>query len=288
MTTATQKPMDITIIDKGNIRFFKELLLPETFELLRTGAAVFALGALEDGAACGALAGRPHAGSFQITSFFVAQGSREKGAGTALLDELFRIAALQEELRALRCEFTIASEEHRLLAHFLAKHGFVPEQPENAVVSVSLASLKKLPYYRETQPSCRVYSFEELPETLLRAFDRRLTLEAGALFDCPLEQVPLDRACSMATIRDNAIDGCLLLEKRGGKLLSLSYADAGKAEGGGSFSSMLISAYRRVVNKYPEDTEVLIQPVTPLTSALVARLAPESRSVSRAASRPLR
>lgn len=280
--------METTIIDKGNLACFEKLLLPETAEGLRTGAAVFALGALDGDTACGALAGGPRNGRFYITSFFVAQDSRGRGAGTALLDELIRIAARQEELSELRCEFTVSCSEHQLLADFLKGHGFAFASPENAVVTVALASLGKLPFYRDTQPGCRVYSLSELPKGLLHGLDRRLTLEAGPLFDRALEQVPLDAECSKATIRDNAVDGCLLLETLGKDRLSLAYADAGTGEGGGIFSSMLLAAYHAAEKKYPQDTEVLIQPVTPLAAALVTRLAPEARAVSYAASRALR
>lgn len=279
--------METSIIDKGNIGNFEKLLLPEAARMLLAGEAIFALGAVEDGVACGALAGGPRDGRFEITSFFVAQDSRGRGAGTALLDELFRIAAMQEELTEIGCEFTIYTQSHEQLATFLKNHGFQLEAPKNSIVSVALASLVKLPYYKNTKPSCRVYSLAELPDGVLRRFERRLSLEAGPLFDKPLLEMPLDRACSMATLADNEIDGCLLIEKSEEKLLSLAYADSGAAGGAGAFSSMLLAAFQIGVSKYPEDTRVLIQPVTPLSEALVARLAPEAKVLSRRAVRPL-
>ena len=57
---------------------------------------------------------------------------------------------------------------------------------------------------------------EKMAARQLRA-GPRLRLEAGALFDEALEKVPLDRECSMATMKDNEIDGCLLIEKRADK-----------------------------------------------------------------------
>jgi len=279
--------MDITIIDKGNVSYFEKMLLPEVPQMLREGAAIFALGAVEDGVACGALAGGPRNGSFFIQSFFVAQECRGKGMATALMDELVRIA-LQTQLTELRCEFTISCDEHRLLAAFLKERGFAFSDSDDAVVAVPLASLEKLPYYKDTKTACRIYGFNELPESLIRNLDRRLSHEDGALFDLPLEKLPLDRECSTATLKDNAIDGCMLIEKQGDRLLSLSYADAGANAGGSVFSSLLVTAYQTAVKKYPADTMVLIQPVTPLTAALVTRLAPEAESLSRSAKYALR
>lgn len=278
--------MDITTIDKGNIAFFEKMLLPEVPRRLLAGEAIFALGAVEDGVACGALAGGPQNGCFYIKSFFVAQDSRRRGAGTALLEELVRIAE-QTRLVDLRCAFTISSPEHQLLADFLGSRGFRFEQQDNELVSVALASLAKLAYYRDTEPNCRVFRLSELPESVLRALDRRLSSEGGPLFDQPLTQAPLDLECSAATLKNNAVDAFLLLEKRGDRLLELAYASSGASEGGGIFSSLLITAYRAAVEKYPPDTSVLIQPVTPLSAALVARLAPEAESRSRCALLPL-
>ncbi|MGI5979723.1 MAG: GNAT family N-acetyltransferase, partial [Oscillospiraceae bacterium] len=278
--------METTIIDKGNIRYFEKMLLPEVTQMLLDGKAIFALGAVEDGTACGALAGGPREGRFYIRSFFVPQDSRKRGVGTVLLEELVRIAALQEELHELRCEFTISCEDHRLLADFLKKRGFAFEQPENAIVSVPLASLAKLSYYKETEPVCRVYRLSELPDSALRMLDRRLIAEAGPLFERSIDKMPLDLDCSTATMKNNEIDACLLLQKRGDSRLELSYANAGTSEDAGVFSSLLITAYRSAIKKYPQNTVVQIQPVTPLSAALVSRLAPDAQSLSRCALLP--
>ena len=116
--------METTIIDRGNLQYYETLLLPEAAQMIRGGAPIFALGAVEDGTACGALAGGPWDGKFEIISFFVARERRNRGAGTALLGELVRIAAMQEELREIDCSFSCRSVEQERLAAFLGKHGF--------------------------------------------------------------------------------------------------------------------------------------------------------------------
>lgn len=116
--------MKTTIIDKGNLQFYETLLLPEAAQMIRNGTPVFALGAVENGAACGALAGGPWNGHFEILSFFVARERRNRGAGTALLNELIRVASLQPELREIDCSFPCHSVEEERLAEFLKKRGF--------------------------------------------------------------------------------------------------------------------------------------------------------------------
>lgn len=116
--------MNTTIIDRGNLQYYESLLLPEAAQMIRSGTPIFALGAVENGAACGALAGGPRQGKFEISSFYVARERRNQGAGSALLDELVRIASLQEELREISCLFTNLNVEQERLAAFLKKHGF--------------------------------------------------------------------------------------------------------------------------------------------------------------------
>lgn len=92
--------------------------------MIREGKPIFALGAVEDGTALGALAGGPRNGEFEIVSFFVAREQRNRGAGTALLEELVRIAALQSELRQIRCSFENLTVEQERLVEFLKRHDF--------------------------------------------------------------------------------------------------------------------------------------------------------------------
>lgn len=282
--------METTIIDRDNLQYFRTLLLPETVQKLLSGAPVFALGAVDDGMACGALSGGSVGSSFLIDSIFVCSRFRQRGAGTALLTELVRIAALQENLSTLRCSFTIGCPDHELLADFLDRHGFTFEPVPDSIVSIPLEALSRLSFYKNTQTSVRVYTLSELSDSMLRTLDKRLAADGGQLLEQPLDRAPLERECSTVTVKNGAIDACLLIEKKGDRLLSFSYADAGSTIGSGSvFSGMLISTYRLVKGKYPPDTSILIQPVTPLSQALLVRLAPpETRSLSRSAVRELR
>ena len=282
--------METTIIDRDNLQYFQTLLLPETVQKLLLGEPVFALGAVDNGRACGALSGGTIGDSFFIDSIFVCSSCRRQGAATALLDELARIAALQENLSALRCSFTISCADHILLADFLERHGFAFEKVPDSVVSIPLGALSRLSFYNNTRTSVHVYTLSELSDSMLRVLDKRLAAEGGQLLEQPLDKAPLERDCSTVTVKNGAIDACLLIEKESEKLLSFSYADAGSTIGSGSvFSGMLITSYRQVKDKYPPDTAILIQPVTLLSQALLLRLAPpETRSLSRAAIRILR
>ena len=281
--------METTIIDKENLQYFKTLLLPQAREMLGTGAPLFALGAVDGGMACGALTGGPLGGCFHIDSLFVAPSCRGRGVGTALLDELVRVASQEEKLTELRCEYTISCGEHERLEPFLRRYGFEFQENDDATVSVPLDKLADFAFFKNTQPSCVIHTLSEMSDSMIRSLDRRLTADTGPLFDQPLDSAPLDSDCSTVTVKDSAIDACCLIEKKGEKLISLAYADAGSTTGGGSvFSSMLITAYRLGVKAYPAGTQILIQPVTPLSRALVERIAPNARKLSRTAVRSLR
>ena len=279
--------MDVTIIDKDTLQYFESLLYPQTVELLRAGQPYVALGAVDNGTACGALGGGPQGGVFFVEQLFVCPSCRGRGAGTALLDELVRLCTFLPDICELRCSYTVRCSDHEKLRGFLQKQGFRPENHEDGFVSVPLSSLERLSFYKNEKPSMRVYTLDELPDSLLRGLDRRLSADAGPVFRTPLEKAPIERSMSTATLAGNAIDGCLLFEKLDDSRLSLRYADAGAVQSGGVFTSLLIRSYRAAVEKYPSDVEILIQPVTELSQALVKRLAPDARNLSYSAVRPL-
>lgn len=278
--------MEVTLIDKSNLKYFRPLLLPSSVQKLEQELPVVAIGAVDKGIAVGALAGGPLGGIFNIESLFVASSCRGRGAGTALLAELVRVCQLQENISELSCDFLISCEDHEKLAAFLRAQGFSLENAEDTTVAIPLDELTRLSFYKTAQASCRVYTLEDLPENLLRGLDKRLMADSGPVLEQPLTQAPLDHFCSTVTVKNAAIDACLLIEKKGERLISLSYADAGSSIGSGSvFTSLLITSFRNASKKYPVGTRVLIQPVTPLSQALVGRLAPNARRVGYAAIR---
>ena len=279
--------MDITIIDKDNLQYFESLLYPQTVELLRAGQPYIALGAVDGGTACGALGGGPQGRDFFVEQLFVCPSCRGRGAGTALLKELIRLCAFLPEILELRCSYTVRCSDHEKLRGFLEKQGFRPENLEDGFVSVPLSTLAELPFYKTAKPTMRVYTLSELPNSLLRGLDRRLSADAGPVFQNPLEKAPIERDLSTATLAGNAIDGCLLFEKLDDGRLSLRHADAGTVQSGGVFTNLLIKSYEMALTKYPADTEVLIQPVTELSQALVKKLAPDARNLSYSAVLPL-
>ena len=279
--------MEVTLIDKDNLQYFESLLFPQTVKLLRADQPYLALGAVDDGTACGALGGGPQGGDFFVEQLYVCPSCRGRGAGTALLKELVRLCAFLPEIRELRCSYTVHCSDHEKLRGFLEKQGFRSEKLEDGFVSVPLSALAELAFYKTTKPAYRSYSLSELPESLLRGLDKRLALDAGPVLRQSLEKAPLDTDLSSATVAENKIDGCLLFERLADGRLSLSYADAGASQSGGVFSSLLIKSYQTALKKYPADTEVLIQPVTELSQALVKKLAPEARNLSYSAVLPL-
>lgn len=279
--------MEITAINTENLQLFQSLLYPATVEAISVGLPVVALGAVDEGAACGALSGVPDGDAIAIHSIFVAHASRGRGAGAALISELSRIARPVDGIYELRSSFTLGCEDHETLPGFFKALGFRVSELVNGVVSVPLSALEKLPFYENTKPDYKVYSFNELSENMLRSYEKRMKIDAGPILHKPLMSAPLDRECSVVTVSGSEIDGCMLVERLGERKLSLSYADAGSNQNAGVFSSMLITAYHLAIKKYPPDTEILIQPVTTLAQALVSRLAPEARRISYSAVRPL-
>lgn len=273
--------METTIIDKGNIHHFAKLLLQEEAKLIIEGKPLFALGLVDNGVACGALAGGPYDNVFRLTSFFVAPDYRNKGGATLLLNTLKELMLGQKELFEILTEFTIFNDEHRLIEKFFSHSGFSFAQSSESIFSVTLGDLAKNPFYSDNASEIEIHKFSSLPLACIRELDHTMRAADGAPLSVPLETAELDTDLSVAVLNGSHIDGFILFDHSFCGMLTLAYTDSGSKSGSSVFSAMLRTAYKNAKAKYSSDTKIIIQPVNSLTTALVEKLANGCDVISR-------
>ncbi|MEG1191276.1 MAG: GNAT family N-acetyltransferase [Oscillospiraceae bacterium] len=276
--------METTIIDIGNYKFFNEMLLPEAYARLEEGTPIFALGLVDEGIACGALAGRPKGSVFQLTSFFVAQSYRQKGGAKILLESLIDCMKGQGDLQEIDASFTMFTDDHRLFEGFLEHSGFVYEKERSPIISVALGALASNPFYLEEPETRKVRHFSELPESCLRELDKAMRVADGAPLAQPLDKAEIDKELSVAIMDGNRITSFLLFDHSFAGMLTLAFADPGHKDGAAEFAAMLRGAYQTAVKRYPPEAKIVIQPVNSFSSALVQKLAEGYEVVSKTAS----
>lgn len=274
--------METTIIDRGNLDFFTSFLLPDAALLLKEGKPIFALGLVENEEACGALAGGPRDGYFEISSFFIAPVKRGKGGGKLLLESLKSCMEGQSSLYGIRSDFTVTSGELSMYEDFLRHSGFEFKKPRETIYSVNLSSLSNSPFFSKAPGGLRVHQFLEIPTSCIRELDRSVRVSDEAILPLPLDKAELDPELSVAVMDGSRIDGFMVFDRSINGQLTLAYADSG-AGGSAAFSSMLSASYQKALAKYPKDTEIIINCVNAISISLLERLAPEGRPLSRSA-----
>lgn len=265
--------MEVTIIDKGNIHFFKSLLIPEAVQMLIEGKPLFALGLIDNGVACGALAGGPYENVFTILSLFVAPDYRRKGGAALLLQTLEDLTLRIDELYEIRAAFSVISEEHRLIEGFLKSSGFTFERENESIKEIRLGALKDIPFFSVRSVETEVEKLSALPKSLLRELDRSMRAGDGAPLPVPLDHAEFEPDLSLCVLSGGHIDSFVLFDHSSCGLLTLAYAFSGTKRGTAVFSSMLKAAFHNAQEKYSDDTRIIIHTVTPLSEALVEKLA---------------
>jgi GNAT superfamily N-acetyltransferase len=267
--------MYLSAITEDNLNYFKLLLLPHVFELLTKGEDLTAIGLAEDGLACGAAAGYLDGDTFVLSSLFVADGYREKGGGTLLLQALKSAAASLKTVLWLRVDYTVSRQEHQGLAPFLERLGFEPVTGGLAIYGLKLGDVAKADFFAKSEGKAQSdLPFSEIPEIYIKMLDRGLVSTGTRPFEQPLDKAQLDRELSVGIVKDGKIEAYLVFDFSFDETLTLAYAFSGAEgpESAGRLISMLRSSFKRAAVKYPDDTQIIIYAATNITAALMERI----------------
>lgn len=277
--------MQIGLITGKELPYFASLLLLQTAEQLRAGQPVTALGLVQDQTACGAVAGYLEGERFLITSLYVAPAYRRRGGGRLLMDTLQSLIENESGAKEAELRFTVTTEEHRSLLPFLNAIGYSREDPYGK--NIYLTTVEKTadsPFFAKAKKSglC-LADMDDVELALLEKFGPK---DSMRLPPRGLRSPGIDRDVSVAAVKDNRLMGLVVCDHSccGTLTLASLWGAAGNPQ---LVVSLLRSAFARVKEKYPSQTPLAFQAVTPVSVRLLKGLLPDAEPVSYIYYRPM-
>lgn len=274
--------MEIGVLPLEDPGVFRSLLLPETADALAAGEPVTALALTEDALALGAAAGYLEGGRFQLSSLYVAPNHRRRGGGRLLVETLSRL--LEKTPVSMEINFIVTREEHETLPAFLEALGFQEETGDGEdIYRLLLSEVASSPFFAKA--AGRGTAFADLDEGLLRQADKAALVSGAPRPECGLAGPGVDRDMSVALVQEGEIRAFVAFDRSCCGGLTLAAAWSGKA-GPAALPALLGSAFVRGQEKYPPDTLLAVQAVNRASAALIKKLIPGAKPLSRRFVRP--
>ena len=264
----------VTSIDAENLTYFRRFLLPQAADRIDTGEQLPAVGLAEGTVACGAAAGYIEENEFQLLSLFVAPDYRRKGGGSRMLAAFREVLQTLPEISFLGAHYTVTQEDHLTLEPFFQANGFLSEKEKSPYRSVMLGELSGKGFFSAPEPDrlpAGVQPFSELPPIYVRLLEKRLAAEENT--QSPFSADTLNGELSLGVVEDGKIAACVVFDGTFPDRVTLAYAGskpAGKAPM--LFPVLLRSAFGRLQKRFPPETEVVFQTVTPESDRLAEKL----------------
>ena len=280
--------MELGYISTQELPIFRTLLLPNVVQAMEHGEPVTAIGLMEDGIACGAAAGYPQSGRFQIVSFYVAPDYQRRGGGRMMMDYLSSLVTDFPGVSALELSFTKTAPDHDALEPFLLAMDFtLTDDKEENLYRTSIGQAAQSPFFAtKSTPSSQLLPFSQIPDLLLSSIDKELRLNGVPLPELPLTSPELDRKVSCALVKNNQVQAFVSFDRSCMGELTLSCAWSGNA-GPAAMPTLLRKAFQTASSLYPPETPLVIQAVNLTSTRLLQALLPDAAPISFTYSRPL-
>ena len=210
----------ISMITEKGIDSVAGMLAPEIVSAVKKGLPATALAVVEDDTAIGALGGAIDRDTFEIVSIYVTPEHRRKGAGTALMKELFELADAEDLM--VRAEYTPVDSEGRTLEPFFRALDFLQEDLALPVYYVD--ELRNFTLDSRSLPGSRseILTFEETPAKVLNEAMAQRDENEGLLAEMDDYIDHIEKDMSFAAVDRGEIKSCVLTERVGQRMIQLS------------------------------------------------------------------
>ena len=210
----------ISMITEKGIDSVAGMLAPEIVSAVKKGLPATALAVVEDDTAIGALGGAIDRDTFEIVSIYVTPEHRRKGAGTALMKELFELADAEDLM--VRAEYTPGDSEGRTLEPFFRALDFLQEDLALPVYYVD--ELRNFTLDSRSLPGSRseILTFEETPAKVLNEAMAQRDENEGLLAEMDDYIDHIEKDMSFAAVDRGEIKSCVLTERVGQRMIQLS------------------------------------------------------------------
>ena len=210
----------ISMITEKGIDSVAGMLAPEIVSAVKKGLPATALAVVEDDTAIGALGGAIDRDTFEIVSIYVTPEHRRRGAGTALMKELFELADAEDLM--VRAEYTPVDSEGRTLEPFFRALDFLQEDLALPVYYVD--ELRNFTLDSRSLPGSRseILTFEETPAKVLNEAMAQRDENEGLLAEMDDYIDHIEKDMSFAAVDRGEIKSCVLTERVGQRMIQLS------------------------------------------------------------------
>ena len=210
----------ISMITEKGIDSVAGMLAPEIVSAVKKGLPATALAVVEDDTAIGALGGAIDRDTFEIVSIYVTPEHRRRGAGTALMKELFELADAEDLM--VRAEYTPVDSDGRTLEPFFKAMDFLQEDLALPVYYVD--ELRNFTLDSRSLPGSRseILTFEETPAKVLNEAMAQRDENEGLLAEMDDYIDHIEKDMSFAAVDRGEIKSCVLTERVGSRMIQLS------------------------------------------------------------------
>lgn len=269
----------VTAAEFDNVRRF---LFGSQQEALEKRGLVLA--AYDGETLCGALGALPEEGVLRIVSLYIDEGSRRKGAASALLDTA-ELQAEQHGAAMLHAAYSCAPEQALGLSLLFTSRGFLPPEKGTTMYSIALDAVDNSRFGALAEPSptlsARIFPLDEMPGRAWDGYRKRLENELPDYMD-PARTVgiPLPELC-LTYVEDDSVRGALVVTEAGGTL-HLAGAHLDGRQYGSALIALLKTALNTAREKYPQFDTLTVTGATEIGRSLIERLfegAPYTESV---------
>ena len=277
--------MEIGVLPLGEPGVFRALLVPEVADALADGEPVTALTLIQDDNAIGALAGYLDGGRFRIVSLYVVPNYRRCGGGRMLLEELFE--ALDGYAAGVEISFTVTHEDHRTLLSFLDVMGFEREEDNGETrYLTTLGKTAETSFFAASGNNTGI-PFAELSAGAISLMGKAAVMARAPIPEGGLQAKTVDPDLSVAVFHGNNPEAYVVIENDRPGSLTLSAAWSGSKDRT-LMPNLLRSAVSRACEKYPPETQIVIQAVNRASAMLIKTLLPDAEVISHTFYRPLK
>lgn len=275
--------MDFVYIDETQLPHFSSLLLPEVADYLAEGAPwMLALGAVQEGIACGCVAGFARSGLFTICSLYVAPAYRRQGIGQSLVKALIRMCdgLTPRQVFQLEAPFHCTHPDHEGLIGFFPALGFTAqEEAGKSLYRTSLASTFQSPLFqRPFSPHPGYCLLQDLPEATRRSLATNLHRRHVPLPEGGLSYPGMDKQVSAVILRDGEAVALTIWDDSvlGQPTLALAWTHNTQTT---TLMCLFLHTFSVYRNKFPPETPIWIQTTGSASSSLVEYILPQAQPV---------
>ena len=256
----------ISRITKKGVDSIASMLVPEIVSAIKDDMPVTAFAVVDDKVAVGALGGVVDRNAFEIISIFVAPQDRRKGAGTALMEALFKLCE-GEELE-VRAEYTPLDEEGRTLEPFFEAMGLGQESVTFPTYCVNDLSNVGIDSRSLTGSMSDIIALSDAPAGIIDEISKNGENEAGMLRDLRSSISTADKNLSFIATSKGRIKACVLTEHLGESLLQITPV-WGMEDDVPDMKLMISYVFEEFKNTGEQAVSVIIPVLDPATQSIV-------------------